>query len=121
MPNRSRKNFTPRWKGNRDAALALLAADVAISGGGHTQTGKNTAGHLAEDIASMKAADITPRLARLERSRRDRDGRQRDEIHATVKGEPRDFRSREMLTLKRESGLWKIAAIQWQLNRAVTG
>jgi hypothetical protein len=48
-------------KGDRDAVLELLSADVAISEAGHTQSrDEYAAGHLGEDIAFMKAAQITP-------------------------------------------------------------
>ena len=72
------------------------------------------AGHLGEDIAFMKAAQITPvSLASKEMGETAVVGSE-SEIRATVNGEPRTFRSREVLTLKRESGAWKIVAVQWQ-------
>jgi len=36
------------------------------------------------------------------------------EIRKTAKGQSKVQRSREMLTLERENGTWKIVAIQWQ-------
>jgi len=40
------------------------------------------------------------------------------EIAATVKGQPRVMRSREMLTFKRQSGGWTIVAVRWQSTPA---
>jgi ketosteroid isomerase-like protein len=102
-------------QGNRDAVLALLSADVSVSEAGHTQTrDEYAAGHLGEDIAFMKAAQITPvSLASKELGDTAVVGSE-SEIRATVKGEPRTFRSREMLTMKRDNGSWKIVGIQWQ-------
>lgn len=102
-------------KGDRDAVLALLSADAAISEAGHTQSrDEYAAGHLAQDIAFMKEAQITPvSLASKEEGGTATVGSE-SEIHATVKGEPRVLRNRELLTLKREGGSWKIVAIHWQ-------
>ena len=102
-------------KGDRDAVLALLSADVAISEAGHIQSREEyAAGHLAEDIAFMKTAQITPVSLASKAVGETTIVGSESEIHATVKGEPRVFRSREMLTLKREGGSWKIVAVQWQ-------
>ena len=86
-----------------------------VSEAGHTQSrDEYAAGHLGEDIAFLKAAQVTPvSLASKELGETAVVGSE-SEIRATVKGEPRTFRSREMLTLKRENGSWKIVDIQWQ-------
>jgi mono/diheme cytochrome c family protein/ketosteroid isomerase-like protein len=102
-------------KGDRDAVLALLATDVRVSEAGLTQSrDEYAAGHLAEDIAFMKAAKVAPVSRASKGAGETAVVGSESEIHATVKGEPRTFRSREILTLKRESGSWKIVDIQWQ-------
>lgn len=102
-------------QGNRDAVLALLSADVTVSEAGHTQSRSEYAsGHLGEDIAFLKTAEIKPiSLASMPKG----DGAvvgSDSEIRKTVDGQLKILRSRELLTLKRENGAWKITAIDWQ-------
>jgi len=102
-------------QGDRAAVLALLSADVVVSEAGHTQSrDEYAAGHLGEDIAFMKAAQITPVSLASKELGETAMVRSESEIRAKVKGEARTFRSQEMLTLKRESGSWKIVDIQWR-------
>ncbi|TAM64235.1 MAG: DUF4440 domain-containing protein [Rhodanobacter sp.] len=102
-------------KGDRAAALALLAPDASISEGGQTQSRDAYAnGHLGEDIAFLKNAKITPvsfgsmlmgDLAMVGSE---------SNITATIKGKPITLRSRELLHLKNERKRWQIVSIQWQ-------
>ncbi|HEX7917157.1 DUF4440 domain-containing protein [Rudaea sp.] len=103
-------------KGNRDAALALLSAQARIHEGGHTQTrSEYAAEHLAADIAFLAAAQIKPLASG---SRSVGDGAlvgSESEIRATSsKGKPIALHSRELLSLKRENGIWKIVDVRWE-------
>jgi len=102
-------------KGDRDAVLALLSADVTVSEAGQTQSRKEYAsGHLGEDIAFLKTAEVKPiSLASMPMGDSAMVGSE-SEIRTTAKGKLAVSRSREMLTLKRENGAWKILSIQWQ-------
>ena len=101
-------------KGNRDAALALLSADVTVSEAGNTQSRSEYAnGHLGEDIAYLKTAEVKPiSLASMPMGDSAMVGSE-SEIRTTVDGKSKVQRSRELLTLKRENGTWKILAIRW--------
>ncbi|MGY3041656.1 mono/diheme cytochrome c family protein/ketosteroid isomerase-like protein [Rhodanobacter sp. TND4EL1] len=101
--------------GDQAAVLALLASNVTISEGGHTQTRDDYAnGHLGEDIAFLKSAQITPvSLGSMPMGDTAMVGSESD-IKATVKGKPTTLRSRELLTLKQDGKDWKIVSIQWQ-------
>ena len=101
--------------GDRAAVLALLASNVTISEGGHTQTRDDYAiGHLSEDIAFLKSAQITPvSLGSMPMGDTAMVGSESD-IKATVKGKPTTLRSRELLNLKQDGKDWKIVSIQWQ-------
>ena len=101
--------------GDRAAVLALLASNVTISEGGHTQTRDDYAnGHLGEDIAFLKSAQITPvSLGSMPMGDTAMVGSESD-IQATVKGKPTTLRSRELLNLKKDGKDWKIVSIQWQ-------
>ena len=107
-------------KGDRDAVLALLSAGVTVSEAGRTQTRDAYAsGHLGEDIAFLKTAQVKPiSLASMPMGETAMVGSE-SEIRTTAKGGV--SRSREMLTLKRENGAWKILSIQWQSIRADGG
>ena len=101
--------------GDRAAVLALLAPNVTISEGGHTQSRDAYAnGHLGEDIAFLKGAQITPvSLGSMPMGDTAMVGGESD-IRTTLKGKSITIRSREMLNLKREGKDWKIVSIQWQ-------
>jgi len=102
-------------RGDRAAVLALLAPDVSISEGGHTQSRDEYAnGHLGEDIAFLKTARITP-ISRGSMPMGDTAmvGSESD-MHTTLKGKPVTLRSREMLNLRKDGDSWKIVSIQWQ-------
>jgi mono/diheme cytochrome c family protein len=107
-------------KGDRDAVLSLLSAGVTVSEAGHTQTRDEYAsGHLGEDIAFLKAAQVKPiSLASMPMGETAMVGSE-SEIRTAAKGAV--SRSREMLTLKHENGVWKIISIQWQSVRADGG
>lgn len=102
-------------RGDRTAALALLAPAVTISEGGHTQSRDAYAsGHLAEDIAFLKSAKITPvSLGSMPMGDTAMVGSESD-LATTAEGKPDTIRSRELLTLKKIGPAWKITAIQWQ-------
>jgi len=101
--------------GDRAAVLALLASNVTISEGGHTQTRDDYAnGHLSEDIAFLKSAQITPiSLGSMPMGDTAMVGSESD-IKTTVKGKPTTLHSRELLNLKKDGKDWKIVSIQWQ-------
>jgi ketosteroid isomerase-like protein len=101
--------------GDRAAVLALLASNVTISEGGHTQTRDDYAnGHLGEDIAFLKSAKITPvSLGSMPMGDTAMVGSESD-IHTTANGKPVAIRSRELLSLKKDGKDWKIVSIQWQ-------
>ena len=98
--------------GDRNAVLALMSPDVSVSETGHTQTrDEYAAGHLDEDIAFLKNAQaklvsmvsmLTGDSALVGSD---------SEIRMDSKGLRR---SRELLTLKRENGSWKIVVVRWQ-------
>jgi ketosteroid isomerase-like protein len=102
-------------RGDRTAVLALLAPDVRISEGGHTQSRDEYAsGHLDEDIAFLKAARITPvSLGSMPMGDTAMVGSE-STLQATSKGKPATLRSRELLNLKKDGGTWKIVSVQWQ-------
>jgi len=102
-------------RGDRAAVLALLAPDVSISEGGHTQSRDDYAsGHLGEDIAFLKTARITPvALGSMPMGDAAMVGSESD-LQATLKGKPATLRSREMLNLRKDGGSWKIVSVQWQ-------
>lgn len=105
--------------GDRAAVLALLAPQVTITEGGHTQSRDEYAGgHLAEDIAFLKTVQSKPTsLGSMPMGDAAMVGSE-SEIRATVKGQPKVMRSREMLSLKRENGTWSIIAIRWESSSA---
>jgi ketosteroid isomerase-like protein len=105
--------------GNREAVLALLASNVTISEGGHTQTRDDYAnGHLGEDIAFLKNAQITQvSLGSMPMGDTAMVGSESD-IKATLKGKPATLRSRELLQLKQDGTNWKIVSVQWQTTPA---
>jgi ketosteroid isomerase-like protein/cytochrome c553 len=109
-------------KGDRDAVLALLAPEVTISEGGHTQSRDDYASrHLSEDIAFLKSARIKPvSLASMPMGETAMVGSE-TLITATLKGKPTTLRSREMLTLKRQGPQWKIMGVRWQSAPAENG
>lgn len=101
-------------QGKRDAVLALLSADVTVNEAGHTQSRSEYAsGHLGEDIDYLKTAEVKPiSLASMPMGDAAMVGSE-SEIRTTVEGKLQVQRSRELLTLKRENGAWKILAIRW--------
>lgn len=102
-------------KGDRNAVLALLSADVTVSESGHTQSRQEYAsGHLGEDIAFLKTAEVKQiSLASMPMGESAIVGSE-SEVRTKVDGQPRVQRSRELLTLKRDHGAWKIIAVRWQ-------
>ena len=105
--------------GDRAAALALLAPEVTVSEGGHTQSYEEYAsGHLGEDIAFLKDATITPiSLGSMPMGDTAMVG-SASTIKTVAKGKPVTLLSREMLTLKQAGGAWKIVTIRWQSTPA---
>ncbi|HEY8587010.1 MAG TPA: c-type cytochrome [Rhodanobacter sp.] len=102
-------------RGDRAAVLALLAADVSISEGGHVETRDEYAsGHLDGDIAFLKDAQITPvSIASMAMGDSAMVGSE-SEIKTSVKGKPLTLRSREMLKLRQDGAEWKIVSVQWE-------
>ena len=101
--------------GDRAAVLALLAPEVTVSEGGHTESHDEYAnGHLGEDIAFLKDATVTPiSLGSMPMGGTAMVGSE-STIKTIIKGKPIALRSREMLTLKQVGNAWKIVTIQWQ-------
>ncbi|MEO5624266.1 MAG: c-type cytochrome [Dokdonella sp.] len=112
----ARAFHTALQTGDRAGVLALLAPEVTVSEGGETQSRDEYAGHhLAEDIAFLKTATITPiSLASMAMGATAMVG---SESTVLVVGKPA-FNSREMLTLKHDGANWKIVSIQWQSGAA---
>ena len=102
-------------RGDRAAVLALLAPEVSVSEGGHTQSHDEYAnGHLGEDIAFLKDATITPiSFGSMPMGDTAMVGSE-STIKTVVEGKPVTLRSREMLTLKHVGAAWRIVTIQWQ-------
>jgi mono/diheme cytochrome c family protein/ketosteroid isomerase-like protein len=108
-------------KGDREAVLALLAPEATISEGGQTQSREEYAsGHLGEDIAFLKSAQVKPvSLASMPMGETAMVGTE-TQIASTAKKSPTTLRSRELLTLKRQGTAWKIVAIRWESAPADT-
>ncbi len=102
-------------RGDRAAVLALLAPEVSVSEGGHTQSYEEYASsHLGEDMAFLKDATITPvSLGSMPMGDTAMVGSE-STIKTVSKGKPVTLRSREMLTLKQVSGAWRIITVRWQ-------
>ncbi|EIM00599.1 DUF4440 domain-containing protein [Rhodanobacter thiooxydans] len=106
---------TALQRGDREAVLALLAPDVRVSEGGHTQTrDEYVAGHLGDDIKFLKAAKLTPvSLGSMPMGDTAMVGSE-SEIEAMIKGKSTTLRSREMLKLRKDGDSWKIVSVQWE-------
>ena len=102
-------------RGDRNAVLALLSADVTVTESGHTQSRKEYAsGHLGQDIAFLKTAQVRQiSMASMPMGESAMVGSE-SEIHTKGTGQSKILRSRELLTLKREGEGWKIVAVRWQ-------
>lgn len=102
-------------KGDRAAVMALLAPEATLREGGHSQTrDEYAAGHLAEDIAFLKDATLTPvSLGSMPMGDSAMVGSETT-IATTEKGKPVTLRSREMLTIKKIDGRWLIVSVLWQ-------
>jgi ketosteroid isomerase-like protein len=109
---------TALQKGDRNAVLTLLAPDVAISEGGETQTRKQyETGHLSDDIAFLKTAQVKPvSMGSMPMGDTAMVG-SRSEIRATHDGKPVALLSTEMLTLRKESSGWLITKIEWASDK----
>jgi mono/diheme cytochrome c family protein/ketosteroid isomerase-like protein len=101
-------------KGDRNAVLALLAPEVTISEGGHTQTRVEYAsGHLGEDIAFLKTAQVKPiSLGSMPMGATTMVGSE-SELMTTKDGKPMMLLSRELLTLKQTPSGWIIVRVEW--------
>jgi len=101
-------------RGDRDAALALLADNATISEGGSTQSRAEYASHhLGEDVAFLKNAKVKP-LSRVSAASGDRaQVVTESEIRAISKGRAVTLRSHEAMRLQRTNGAWKIVSIDW--------
>jgi ketosteroid isomerase-like protein/cytochrome c553 len=108
-------------KGDRDAVIELLSGEATVNEAGHTQSlDEYASGHLGEDIAFLKTAQVKPiSLASMPIGETAMVGSE-SEIRTTADGQPKVQRSREMLTLKRETGAWKIVAVRWQSVQSET-
>jgi mono/diheme cytochrome c family protein/ketosteroid isomerase-like protein len=105
-------------KGDRTAALALLAPDVTISEGGETQTREQYAsGHLNDDIAFLKTAQIKPvSMGSMPMGGTAMVG-SRSEIRAMHDGKPVALLSTEMLTLRKAPSGWLITKVEWTSDK----
>jgi len=101
-------------KGDRDAVLALLAPEVTISEGGHTQSrAEYASGHLGEDIAFLKTAQVKPiSLASMPMGATTMVGSE-SELTAAKDGKTMTMLSRELLTLKQTPSGWMVVRVQW--------
>jgi ketosteroid isomerase-like protein len=105
-------------RGDREAAIALLAPDAQISEGGKSQSRDDYAArHLGEDIAFLKDAKIRL-ISRTSMAMGDSAQVVSDsEIHIR-NGNPVVLRSHAQMALKRTNGHWKITAIVWSSQGA---
>ncbi len=101
-------------KGDRDAVLALLAPEVTISEGGHSQSrAEYASGHLGEDIAFLKTTRVKPiSLASMPMGTTTMVGSE-SELATTKHGKPMTLSSRELLTLKQTPSGWVIVRVEW--------
>jgi len=101
-------------RGDRTAALAMLADDAKINEDGETQDRANYAeGHLAADIAFLKNAQVKL-LSRVSARAGDRaQVASASAIHATARGKPVALRSDESMELRQSGGAWHIVMIRW--------
>lgn len=102
-------------RGDRAAALDLLAPQLHVSEAGATEDlDQYAAGHLAADMAFLKDAKIK----RLSRASVLTDDTARvvsiSEIRSTAKGKPVVLQSRESMQLERYREHWWITAIRWE-------
>lgn len=106
-------------RGDRTAALALLAPDAQVTEDGETQSrDAYAAHHLAEDIAFLKKSDVKL-LSRASMTMGDGAQVASDsEITAVQKEKPIALRNREAMQLKRIDDIWKIVAIRWESQRS---
>ena len=105
-------------KGDRAAALALLAPEVTVSEGGETQSREQyAAGHLGEDVAFLKSASIKPlSMGSMPMGDTAMVG-SRSEIRTSHDGQPIALLSTEMLTLKKAPTGWLITRIEWASDK----
>ncbi len=101
-------------KGDRTAALALLAPGATISEGNETQSREQYAAlHLGEDIAFLKDA----RVQLLSRGSMPMGETamvaSRSDIHTSRDGKPISLQNTEMLTLKKTATGWLITKVEW--------
>jgi len=101
-------------RGDRAAALALLADEARISEDGETQDRRTyAAGHLAADIAFLKNAKVAL-LSRVSTRAGDRTQvASASAIHATARGKPVALRSDESMELRKAGDTWRIVEIRW--------
>ncbi len=105
-------------RGDRDAVLALLAAEVTASESGHVESRESyAAGHLGADIEFMKGASLTPIFIGSGMQGEFAVVGRESDIHTSVDGRPESLRSVERLRLRRVGASWKIVAIEWQSRR----
>ena len=109
---------TALQKGDRQAVLALLAPEVVISEGGESQSlDQYAAGHLGEDIAFLKTAQIKPiSVGSMPMGNTAMVG-SRSEIRTSRNGKPMAILSNEMLTLKKTPKGWLITRIEWASDK----
>ena len=101
-------------RGDRAAALALLAPRVRIREGGETQDRSAYAGHhLDADIAFLKTAQITLRERRSRMQGAQAVVTSVSDVHGGAHGKPVAVRSKETLTLTRTGAGWTIVAVDW--------
>ncbi|MEO7916999.1 MAG: nuclear transport factor 2 family protein [Dokdonella sp.] len=102
-------------RGDRRGVVTLLAPEVIVTEGGETQSHDEYASHhLAEDIAFLKGAKITPiSLRSIPAGDTAVVGSEAD-IGMMKQGRWTTTRSRELLKLKRQDTTWKIVSIEWQ-------
>jgi ketosteroid isomerase-like protein len=104
-------------KGDRNAVLALLSAEVSIIEDGKTQSRDEYAsGHMGEDFAFLKHARI--KLLSLASMAMGDSAMvsSRSEMRASHEGVPMSMLSSEVLTLKQTPAGWKIVKVQWASN-----
>jgi len=102
-------------RGDRAAALDLLAPQVRITEDGATQDLDDYASaHLGADMAFLKEARITLKSRASALTGDTAKVVSISEIHSTSKGKPLALESREAMELERNGEHWWITAIRWE-------
>jgi ketosteroid isomerase-like protein len=101
-------------EGNGDAAMALLAPDALILESGHIQTKQEYgSGHLAGDMALMKAVSVTHSDFTVKQEGAVAWTTQTYRVKGTHKEREIDSQGVELMVLTQTPEGWRIRAVHW--------